>query len=180
MEKETRIEKFIKMRFLIFILFALILSSCSHYRWIHKNRDEVCEILDCGEIDSTRTQIKFKTDTIREHEFIIEQQDSGLFDLYLDCDSNNQVILNKVDKLRSREDSIRYELKDEKLSVISYYTDTIESLKERIKIERTRSDTTYITKKVPEIVREDHVPIGFWVIGSVVLVLAFIFGIRIH
>lgn len=168
------------MRLFLISILIIFLSSCGHYRWIHKHEDEVCAILDCCPQDTSFSSVTLENDTAIKPIYS-QVEDSSFFNYYLRCDSNNQVLLQKVENLSQDKDSIRYELRNNILRTRSYWRDSIETLHRIIQTTKTRKDTIIMTeteiKEVPK--RTPFTPWYIFVGFGVVILGAFILGNKI-
>lgn len=142
------------MKYLLIIVIVFFVS-CSPVKWLEKNRDEYCELLDCCPSEQTTTVTEIFRDTVE-----IEKPmpaDTGLLNALFRCDSNNRVLQREIDTSTN---------------------DTV--VRERIKkIYETKTirDTTIHVKEVPveKIVERKHVPWWYWTItGALLLTIAFL------
>lgn len=135
----------------LILVAVLLLSGCSHYRWIHKHSGEVCEILDCCPEVETVTVIETKIDTFTE---IRRTVDTTTLNRLFRCDSNNRVLSRANDSLSSHKDTIPIER-----IITIYKSDTV------------RTTVTHVkTVEKPVIVKEKYVPWYLWTLWVIVSV----------
>lgn len=165
-------------RLYLLILFLVLVSSCSHYKWAIDNRAEVCDFLYCSKTDSIKRLITI----VRDTSIVIKKKevnDSLYLDYYLACDSNNNVILEKLVEVKNDKDSVKSELINNILKVKAYYKDSIKYYKKLIKETTAKTDTIYQTEKEYFPVEKPFIPWYAWVLVGIGLLLAFIAGAKI-
>jgi hypothetical protein len=148
---------------LLIIIIAFILLSCSHYKWLDKNKDKICNeycntiiSIDSIYIDSTIT---------------ITKLDSSYLKLYLDCDSLNRVYIKHINE-QTKQIQYKYILKDNVLS-IKAYTDTIKQL--QVKLQNCKNKI--IERKI-YIENQKNNFYLYIVIGVLIAIVLFLLGKR--
>ena len=131
------------IKYAIYLVVITILLNCSHSRYILNHKDEICSSIcvypdDTIKVVSKDTVVKFIS------EYFIEP-DLATIDMYLACDSLNNVLITKVDSLNGKRTIIKYILSENKLSLMAL-SDSISGL---LEINRTLSNiekTVYVDK----------------------------------
>lgn len=160
------------------IVLLIFIGSCSPTKWAIEHRDKVCDMLNCCPVSGVKTNISITTDTTLKETYDYKTDSTGFY-MYLRCDSNNKVLLDRVDQLHQQKDSIRTKLEANKLTVTGYYRDSLKTEKETIKEVKTRVDTITVRETVYKEKKVNHVPWYFWLIGGVALAGTFLLGIKL-
>lgn len=160
------------------IILLIFTVSCSPSRWAMENRAEVCEMLNCCPTTGVKTTISVSTDTTLKESYSYRLDSMG-FMMYLRCDSNNMVLLDRVEQLDKEKDSIRTKLEANKLSVTGYNRDSLKTETETITKFKTRIDTVTVRETVYRTKEVDHVPWYLWLIVGGAVAGAFIFGLKL-
>lgn len=163
------------------ILCILFISACVPYRWMHKHESELCGYAAKICPPNKDTIIEHTVyDTIWkdsvEYEFDLAQ-----YELFLECDSNNNVLISKVDSVTKNKILIDYLLKNNKLSLRAY-SDSIKHLYTIIKELQTNQQVKIVTKIVPGPTVK-VTPVWIWIvlglmILSWVVVLVILFKLK--
>lgn len=158
-----KITDYITGAILIYLIIAL-LTSCVPHRYLAKHKDEICaKCIEENIIQFSKDSIITKIDTlwIDVSENII---DSTYIELYFECDSDNQVLITKVEKIKESGQIIsQYQFKNNILTVKNkVYQDSIMQLNSTI--ERIKSDV----KIVEKIVNKEVVPKWVYLVGIIV------------
>lgn len=152
----------------ILLLTTLLLSSCSHYRWLEKNKDKICA-----------TYCVYPTDTLRITEkdtivtFVAEygvNADSALMSIIFECDSNNQVLITKVDSLTGIRTTIKYVFLNNTL----HLTANTDSIDGKITVSKHLLGlwkTIYCNRQVPTVVKEGKMIWWGWLLIGALLML---------
>jgi hypothetical protein len=160
-------------KFLFVSVLLVILSSCSHEKWLVKNIDyvraKVCVNGDTIKTHIHDTIIRWQTETFIEPDF-------SSIDMVFECDSNNKVLLSKIDQLTGNRINMTYLLRDNKLT-IQAKTDSITYLWNLVKEIKGIDSTIYVDRPVYV---ENEVKVTPWwdyvlfsVLGIVILGLIF-------
>lgn len=163
------------MKTLSIILLLVLAFSCKPYRYLEKYHNEICA--ECIEeyVRDSITSIDIKIDTIwvDVSENLI---DSTYTELYLQCDSNNQVLLIGIDRLRQSNNLVsHYQLQNGVLKVSNkVLIDSIAEL--HILVERYKKDVKIVES--PPIIKK-IVPVWVYICGGFLLLLLIILLILI-
>lgn len=142
---KVKMNKPIKRIFIKGIVLSVLLFviNCTPYRYLEKHENEICnKCIDKYSTQSVKDSVIIKRDTlwIDVSENII---DDTYTELYFECDSDNQVLMTKVQKIKDSDKIIsKYTFQNNVLTVQNKaYQDsilelrtTIESLKNNVKI----------------------------------------------
>lgn len=166
------------MRRLIIILLVLItFTGCKSYKeWMYDNEGYVCKELECCEYNTLPGKDSLMESDTSYVPMFIKYTDSSGYDMYFRCDSNNRVLLTRVDRLKDDKDSISYVMKKQRLRVKHFYQDSIKYYRRQIKELETRVDTVVVNKKVPVEVKEKYIPWWTWVILGATVVSSLFIG----
>lgn len=165
------------MRYLIIALVLLVMAGCSHEKYIAKNQKRICGYY-CP-CETTSVLIK---DTIVEfvHEVFVEP-DTSTIRLYIECDSLNQVLITKVDKLTGNRTDITYDFiskYNKAMLTVNCYADSIDILHKQIKEIKAIDKTTVVEKEVPVEVVKYRNTWWLWVLLGISLGLNGLLGLR--
>jgi hypothetical protein len=88
---------------IILLLAFLVFSSCTHWGWVYKNQSEVCKFCNQQLIDSGNVITTYIDTSITESQLMQENEDPEPFwlQMYLACDSNNQVYIKTLSRIDS-------------------------------------------------------------------------------
>ena len=147
------------MKKLIYIsLLAILSTSCGHYRWAIKNKDKLCSEL-CNQVQLDTTPATVIHDTIIDSSYYeVIKPDTGILNLYIRCDSLNNVLITELSK--SGKADIQYRYIDKILKV---YASTEEKRIFHSKLTRIKSQIQTITKYVNQYVPKPEKYIPFWI-----------------
>ncbi|MBN1186551.1 MAG: hypothetical protein JXB49_30020 [Bacteroidales bacterium] len=140
----------------ILIYMMVICSSCSHWNWVMKNESEVCKHCFDKYIDRDSV-VLYKVDTIEKvkESFIY---DSSGFNMYLECDSLNNVLISGVSDFNSEYQKLSYKYSNGVLKIVSLI-DSVKLLNHELIIEKSKVKEVIKEVKITEVVNK--VPIGF-------------------
>lgn len=150
------------MKKLIVVLVIVFLTSCSHYSWVQKNKDEVRDLIGCFDREiSISASMTYTSDTTIYAE--PKPIDTTILNEYFRCDSNNRVLSKENDSLRQQKGD-------------TLFFDRVKT----VTVTKVRSDTVYQirTKEVPEIVKEKYTPWYIYFIWGVSLALVLFIRFR--
>lgn len=163
---KVKINQPIKRIFVKGIVFSVLLfvTSCVPHRYLEKHETEICnECIDKYTVQSVKDSVIIKTDTlwIDVSENII---DSTYTELYFECDSDNQVLMTKVEKIKESGQILsEYKFKNNVLTVQNKaYRDSIQQL--RTIIEKNKNNVQVVTKTV----KEQVIPKWIYLIGIII------------
>jgi len=140
------------MRYIKLSVFLILLSGCSHSKYILKHQDEIRSYL-C--VNDTVRSIEKDTIIKTISEYYIEP-DFATMDMFFECDSLNNVLLTKVDSLSGKRTVIRYVLVENKLT-IKALTDSISGIIANYDTLKTK--TIYLDRPITI---EKRVEVSFW------------------
>lgn len=152
------------MKTLLSILVLLtVLVSCKPTRYLEKHHVEIC--LDCideyirDSITGVETVYQIDTMWIDMSNTLI---DSTYTELYFECDSNNQVLMTKIVKIKDSDKIVsRYSFQNNVLKVLNKsYLDSIAEL--HITIEKLKNSVKIVEKPIVEKV----VPTWIYIVGG--------------
>ena len=161
-----------RMKHILYICLAILMCSCSHYKWLTNNPQEGCKV--CPTKDSviiTRSDTVIVTDSIT---FI--EPDSATLRMFFECDSMNNVLVRMVDGSTGKQIVYKYIFKDNILE-LNISTDSIAVLN-RI-IDHLRVDKREVVKYVTQ---EKIVHSGVfyvWFFYIFLLLLSFLIGWKV-
>jgi hypothetical protein len=163
------------MRQILILILIFIATSCGLYhKWLKNNREDILRfygavpVLKVEKGNITNDSVKY-TD-VRMEPFL----DSLEWMMFLECDSNYNVLLNRIEG----EDSIQTELKNNQLQVKGYLLDSIQILHETIEIMKMRTDTVFLEKKVEVPIEKPYTPWWVWMTWGVSIVIVFWIGMK--
>ena len=149
------------MRIVFVLLAVTLLYGCSHEKWVAKNQERICNSYCKESVESVNirdTVVKF------QHEFFMEL-DTSTMQMYFECDSMNQVLINKVEYLNGKRTTIKYILNDNTL-LIKAQSDSIHQLIEINKVLSGIDSTKVIERRVPyEVTKREMIWWGWLLIG---------------
>jgi hypothetical protein len=148
----------------IAILIGTLLAGCTPYRYLERHKDEICaKCIEENTVQITKDSIITTTDTlwIDASENII---DSTYTELYFECDSNNQVLMTKVEKVKESGRILsEYKFKNNVLTVQNKsYQDSIQELRTTIKHLQNN------VKIVEKTINKEVVPKWVYITGIIV------------
>lgn len=164
-----KITDYITAIILIYLIIAL-LTSCVPNCYLVKHKAEICaKCIEENIIQFSKDSIITKIDTlwIDVSENLI---DSTYTELYFECDSDNQVLMTKIEKVKESGQIIsQYQFKNNILTVKNkVYQDSIMQLNSTI--ERIKSDV----KIVDKIVNKEVIPKWVYLVGIIVFLFLII------
>lgn len=166
------------MKAIWIILFLFFVASCTPMKWATEHRDELCDMLNCCPTTGLKTSITIESDTAIGTNYVPKIDTFG-FSLFARCDSNNQVLLERVEQLDKEKDSIRTEMESDRITVTGYSKDSSKTINKEVTTLKTRTDTVTVKETVYRTKEVDHVPWYFWVITGAALIGIFILGLRL-
>jgi hypothetical protein len=152
------------------ILTLLFIVSCTPHRYLAKHETEICnKCIDKYTVQTIKDSIITKIDTlwIDVSENII---DSTYTELYFECDSDNQVLMTKIEKIKESGQILsQYKFKNNILTVQNKsYQDSIQEL--RTIIEHNKNNVQIVEK----IIKEKIVSKWIYFVGIIVFLFLLI------
>lgn len=140
------------------------LFSCTPYRYLNNHKDEICATCITENTIDTLIVETTHTDTLWTIDSLI---DSSYTELFLECDSNNNVLLTKINKVSGTNKTVsKYVLQNNVLSVLNRtYIDSIQVL--NLKVNKLKNSVQIIEKPVVQ----EKKPLILKIIYSIIVIL---------